>query len=309
MPAEVLEEAVPAAERAPSPPLAEPDVEYPEWDGQPMADNTEQARTMTHVHEGLLDHFKSREVFVGCNLIVYLREGHPEECVVPDVFAVLGKNNRRRRGSYKVWEEGCPPDFVLEVASPRTWRIDEAYKSDLYASLGVQEYFQFDPEPEETLLAVRLRGRTLRGGTYEELPAARGAEGGTVIRSAVLGLDFWHEGPQLEVWDPDKEQFLSLGAARAAAEAAKAEAEAAKAEAEAAKAQAEAAKAQAEDSEAQAAAAKAQAAAAKAQAAAAKAQAAAAEARAEDEARARARMAARMARLEAALRESGREVD
>ena len=272
MPAEVLEEAVPAAERAPSPPVAEPDVEYPEWDGQPMADNTEQARTMTQVHAGLLDHFKSREVFVGCNLIVYLREGHPEERVVPDVFAVLGKNNRRRRGSYKVWEEGCPPDFVLEVAAPRTWRIDETYKSDLYASLGVQEYFQFDPEPEETLLAVRLRGRTLRGGTYEELPTARGAEGGTVIRSAVLGLDFWHEGPQLEVWDPDKEWFLSLGAARAAAEAAEAQAAAAKARARAH-------------------------------------MAAAAEARAEDEARARARMAARMARLEAALRESGREVD
>ena len=37
----------------------------------------------------------------------------------PDAFVVFGVENRQQM-SYKVWEEGKGPDFVLEVASPNT---------------------------------------------------------------------------------------------------------------------------------------------------------------------------------------------
>ena len=38
--------------------------------------------------------------------------------------------------SYKVWEEGEGPDFVLEVASPNTWEEDVERKPGIYAALG-----------------------------------------------------------------------------------------------------------------------------------------------------------------------------
>ncbi len=54
----------------------------------------------------------------------------------------------RMRVSCKVREEGKGPDFVLEVASPRTWRKDVARKPGVYAGLGLKEYFLSDPRPE-----------------------------------------------------------------------------------------------------------------------------------------------------------------
>ena len=53
----------------------------------------------------------------------------------------------RIRMSCKVREEGKGPDFVLEVASPSTWREDVARKPGVYA-VGVKEYFLLDPRPE-----------------------------------------------------------------------------------------------------------------------------------------------------------------
>ena len=40
------------------------------------------------------------------------------------------------RMNFKVWEEGKGPDFVLEVASPNTWREDVQRKPGVYARLG-----------------------------------------------------------------------------------------------------------------------------------------------------------------------------
>ena len=71
--------------------------------------------------------------------------------------------------SYKVWEEGKGPDFVLEVASPNTWKEDVERKPGVYAGLGVSEYFLFDPRAE--YLTPRLRGYRLVDGAYERLRA------------------------------------------------------------------------------------------------------------------------------------------
>ena len=71
-------------------------------------------------------------------------EGNPRVSVVPDVFVVFvvfvvfGVEDRMR-GNYKVWEEGKGPDFVLEVASPGTWREDVGPKRSVYARLCVRE--------------------------------------------------------------------------------------------------------------------------------------------------------------------------
>ena len=57
-------------------------------------------------------------------MFIYHEQGNPEAVVAPDVFVVIGAPKRAeddRRLSYKLWEEPKGPDFVLEVASRRTW--------------------------------------------------------------------------------------------------------------------------------------------------------------------------------------------
>ena len=83
-------------------------------------------------------------VFVGCNLTVHFERGNRSAMVVPDVFVSFGAVKQPRL-SYKIWEEPGPPDFVLELVSYSNWRRDVLQKPDLYADLGVREYWLADP--------------------------------------------------------------------------------------------------------------------------------------------------------------------
>ena len=174
-----------------------------------MADNAFQEHVMHNVTVALRLYFDGRDdVLIANNLIVYYVEGDPSTSIVPDVFVTLGVS-REARPWYKVWTEGRPPDFVLEVTSPRTADQDRYVKPGVYESMGVREYFQFNPQPKESLLKPRLQGRRLRDGAYEELQATslRGVEAS--IRSEVLGLEFHANGRRLQVWDDAEKRYLS----------------------------------------------------------------------------------------------------
>ena len=68
-----------------------------------------------------------------------------------------------RSNAYVVSEQGKPPDFVLEIASPGTWREDAGPKRESYAALGVGEYWRFD---ETGQYGGRLVGERLVDGEY-----------------------------------------------------------------------------------------------------------------------------------------------
>ena len=300
VPAELLVDSPPVAPPVPRP---QPEVEYPESDGQPMSDNTHQARAMNDVYVALRTHFRGRnDIFVASDLLVYYREYSIQERVAPDVFVVKGVEDKDRKW-YKIWVEGRPPDFVLEVASPGTYRNDLGVKRDLYARLGVREYFQFDPyEEKDRLLPSRLMARRLRGGEYVDMPAIHGPDGTISFRSEVLGLEVRFDRDWIDLWDPVRGQSLLPGAvqdrsdaneARAEAEARERRAAEARTEAEARERRAAEARTEAEARERRAA----------QEHAAAEARARrAAEARAEAEASERERMEARIESLEKALR-------
>ena len=101
--------------------------------------------------------------------------------------------------SYRLWDEGKAPEFVLEVASESTWREDVGRKRRLYERLRVGEYWMFDPQGR--FLARPLRGVALRDSRHEELPVREKA-GVLVAHSAVLGLDLRAEGERLRFRDP-----------------------------------------------------------------------------------------------------------
>ena len=192
------------------------EINYPSYDGLPMADNTDQAFDMSSAYHTLLDFFWERnDVFVATNLLVYYREGDNTTRVTPDVMVAFGRPSGYR-GSYKVWEEGNhPPDWVLEVASEGTVDVDVNEKPDIYGGIGVPEYWQYDPTGG--LLNPRLQGWRLNGLKYTELPQVPVAGAEIAIYSEVLGLRLEFDGEELRFWDPVEEQYLysPLGAQRA----------------------------------------------------------------------------------------------
>ncbi|WP_008318383.1 Uma2 family endonuclease [Leptolyngbya sp. PCC 6406] len=171
---------------------------YPDSDGQPMTESDATRDYLLYCVEVLRLYFKGRSnVYVSGNLFVYYEEGNPKAAISPDVFVIFGVSNRKRR-SYKTWQEGGKlPNFVLEVTSRSTKRQDEVEKPRLYASLGVQEYFQYDPTAD--YLNPQLRGAQLVDGTYQPLPLASTAAGLPYIHSAVLGLDLQLHPPYPEL--------------------------------------------------------------------------------------------------------------
>ena len=58
--------------------------------------------------------------------------------VVPDVFVVTG-TDEVPRFSYKIWEVGIVPQFVMEVASAATRRRDRDVKYSICEQLGFLE--------------------------------------------------------------------------------------------------------------------------------------------------------------------------
>ena len=108
-------------------------------------------------------------------------------------------------------------------------------KPGIYASLGVKEYFLFDPTGEH--LSPRLQGYRLVDGAYERLTAVESIDRTLTLHSEALGLELRAKGEEVRFHDPATgETLLSYAeehaarreeaAARRAAEARIAELEA-----------------------------------------------------------------------------------
>ena len=226
-------------------------IHYPSSDGKPMAENDAQRDAIMYGIGALTRHFRDRlNVYVSGDLLIYYEEGNPRVSIAPDVFVVFGVEDRRRL-NYKLWEEGPAPAFVLEVASPSTWRDDLGRKRLVYARLGVREYWQYDPDGEH--LPARLQGERLTPAGYVRQPVATALDGTLALRSETLGLELRAApGREMRFRDPATGQDLRShheeADARQAAEthAAAAETRAAAAEARAAAAESRAAELEAQ---------------------------------------------------------------
>ena len=176
-------------------------VHYPESNGLPIAETRFQYDSLTYATGALDIYFQDRpDVAVEGFRLLYYVEGDPRSRVAPDVFVVIGAPKRRRR-TYQLWEEPKGPDFVLEVTSWSTRRRDQGFKRDLYARLGVGEYWLFDPTGD--WLDPRLQGNRLADGTRTCRSRRFGIEGGErVLRSAVLGLDVYVDGEEIRFRNP-----------------------------------------------------------------------------------------------------------
>ncbi|MFY9826000.1 MAG: Uma2 family endonuclease [Thermoanaerobaculia bacterium] len=171
------------------------EVEYPDSDGQPMAE------TEIHLNEmvDLLAVLKRRyrgvpDVYVGGDMFLYYRQGDPRSVVAPDVFFVRGVPSGVRK-TFRLWEEGVPPCFIIEVTSGSTRDEDVRKKKTLYEQLGVEEYFLHDPEGD--YLSPQLQGFRLFNGRYAPIrPKPDGS-----LESRTTGLTLRIEGTNLRLID------------------------------------------------------------------------------------------------------------
>ena len=180
---------------------AAPTVIYPESDGKPMAETEYHRDIMIDFIQMLKHHFRDvNDAYVSGNLMMYYEEGNIRKSVSPDVFVVFGVSKKRRR-TYRTWEEGHTPDFVLEVASKSTYRQDLTHKKELYASiLGVREYYIYDPYHE---VNPYFLGYRLMDGVYEDITFVDAR-----LPSLVLGLELGERDGVFGLYDPRRSVWL-----------------------------------------------------------------------------------------------------
>jgi Uma2 family endonuclease len=177
-----------------------PEERLPESDGKPMAETDAHRDQMVYLLDALREYFRDDpQVYVTGNIFLYYRDDtKTRQSVSPDIFVVRGVKKKSRR-IYNLDVERKAPDVVIELTSPNTKTEDLGTKRFIYASLGVKEYFLFDPYSE----AIRpaLAGFRLGKGEYVPMVGAR-------LTSEVLGLHLVIEDDWLRLYDRETGERL-----------------------------------------------------------------------------------------------------
>ncbi|UFP92650.1 Uma2 family endonuclease [Gloeobacter morelensis] len=190
-------------------------LQYPDSDGLPMSDNTEQFRWIVYIKEGLDWLFVDDPgVFVAGDLLWYPVEGDNKTRQAPDAMVAFGRP-KGRRGSYRQWEEGnVAPQVVFEVLSPGNTLTEMGRKLRFYERFGVEEYYLYDPDRYD------LAGFVRQGDGLDPVEAMQGWV------SPRLGVRFaLTDNGDLSLIRPDGRSFESYQAVARRAEVAEKRAE------------------------------------------------------------------------------------
>lgn len=179
-------------------PVTAETIVYPDSDGQPMADNTQQFEWIVFLKKNLDVLFaEDPNVFVAGDLLWYPLQGRNERRTAPDVMVVFGRP-KGDRGSYKQWEEdNIAPQVVFEILSPSNTLDEMARKLLFYERYGVEEYYIYDPATNQ--LSAWLRGE-------EGLDLVEFDRGWT---SPKLQIRFELSDAAMQVFDPQGQPFRS----------------------------------------------------------------------------------------------------
>ena len=195
-------------------------LEYDPFEPDPMPD----AMLQEPILRGLLPVLSSRArannpgqlLFDTSNTILCYDPGNLNVRVSPDYYFAVGIDPETLKyvSIYRTWVQGKPPDFVLEVASPSTARNDETTKRDIYARMGVTEYWRYDPadriDPRQRpLYAVQLIGEILVDGEYQPIEITPGPEDSILGFSPALGVSLAVKDKVLMVYDHDLGEFVA----------------------------------------------------------------------------------------------------
>jgi len=171
---------------------------YPDSDGQPMADNTQQFRWIVFIKENLeLLFANDANVFVAGDLLWYPVQGSPEIRVAPDVMVAFDRP-KGDRGSYQQWLEGnITPQVVFEILSPGNRMKEMTKKLQFYDNYGVEEYYIYDPDKNDL------------HGLYRQNQRLNVIDDVGNWVSPRLQIKFALNEETLEIYRPDGQKFLT----------------------------------------------------------------------------------------------------
>ena len=185
------------------PPRTLPDIFYE--DPEPVEDDMLQARPINRVAGLLYDYYDDRpDVFVSDGGFVMYNEENGNKRVAPDCYIAFNVDVARieEMANFWVWRVGKAPDFAMEMASPSTAANDMGHKRDLYARIGIAEYWRLDPTGGD-LYGQPITGERLIDGFYEPYEVRAESDGSVTSYSELLDLVFsWDEAGGFDILDP-----------------------------------------------------------------------------------------------------------
>ncbi len=170
------------------------DIQYPTTDGRPLGETDLHRDLMVTAVETLKLYHAGRRVYVSGNILLFYRPGNRRQHVSPDVLVTKGLQQQQRE-NYLLWQEGRPPNIVIEVTSKSTREGDLEDKFEIYRDeVRVAEYFLFDPPrriPASGTPGPSAASRTVRAdqtcGRPSAQPGIGAAPGAGRQTAAVLG--------------------------------------------------------------------------------------------------------------------------
>ncbi len=192
-------------------------VDYEE-DGRRLSQNLSHDVIAYHVRDAIARHcnwLETRDNVLAVDVFIVYKDEGTTVTVAPDVMLAKGPAAEIRptsalawegprapvfrppeRKSYLLAEEGRPPDFALEVVSPKNTAAELREKKAKYLKIGIPEYFVFDPFARESDPPLK-RYRLQPGGEAWEKQTSR-----VGLRSKELNTDILVDGRTLAVINP-----------------------------------------------------------------------------------------------------------
>lgn len=133
------------------------------------------------------------------------QEGHR----YPDLMIAFGVDPRiaDAHNGYVISYWNKAPDFVLEIVSAGSVRVDHVDKRPDYAAMGIPEYWRFDADGGGRN-RPRLAGDRLVDGEYQAVAVEQGAEDVWLGYSAVLNVNLCWRAGEFRWQDPVTGEYL-----------------------------------------------------------------------------------------------------
>ncbi|MBD2176945.1 Uma2 family endonuclease [Pseudanabaena sp. FACHB-1998] len=187
------------------------EIFYPSEDGEPLAETSVHAdaiiATVAVLRNYLAEKFVERSSVVLADQFLYYAKGFPRLRVAPDVMVIFDIP-QQPYDNYKIWETSKIPSVIFEMTSASTQAHDQTKKRELYESIGVLEYWLFDPKGE--WIPEKLRGYRRQANLPEREEDLLIYEAIADGLSQVLGLRLEVEGSLINFYRQDNGEKLLI---------------------------------------------------------------------------------------------------
>ena len=161
------------------------------------------------LHGLFTDFFTRKDTLVTMGAIICYDPSNLNVHVSPDICVAFGVDEDAivNRRIYLPWEAGKPPDWVLEVASPSTARVDVGRKVSIYERIKVPEYWLLDPTGGE-LYGFPLAGYRLESGIYRPVAITDEPDGILKGYSEILRLSLCWDNGMPRLYSPSSGTYI-----------------------------------------------------------------------------------------------------